>query len=87
MTDEITKRVLNDDRENAANTSMRRTIANNHRSTFVLFIATSITLSVMFLQGLVAGKIYVGLLPWFLIPGYCLYVMRRGVRGSNKGEQ
>jgi hypothetical protein len=55
-----------------------------HRPVFGLFIVSGGTLTVMLLQGLAAGKLYVGLLPLFLIPAYCLYRVWRGVRNSEQ---
>jgi hypothetical protein len=41
----------------------------------------------MLLQGLVGGTLYVGLLPLFVIPGYCLYRMWRGLQATEQGER
>ena len=62
------------------------TLLTEHTVAFTVFVVTGGTLAVMFLQGLVVGKLYVGLLPLFLIPIYCLYRIRRGVR-SLEGEK
>ena len=51
---------------------------------FGLFVVSGGTLTVMLLQGLATGKLYVGLLPLFLIPAYCLYRIWHGVRNSER---
>jgi 4-hydroxybenzoate polyprenyltransferase len=60
------------------------TLLTEHTVAFTVFIVTGGTLAVMLLQGLVGGVLYVGLLPLFVIPAYCLYRMWRGVRESAK---
>lgn len=80
MNDEIVERVMTDEGENTDDTGLHRTILNEHRPAFGLFIVSGGTLTVMFVQGLIAGKLYVGLLPLFVLPAYCLYRMWRGVQ-------
>lgn len=55
-----------------------------HRAAAMMFVVTGGYLTTMLLQGLIAGKLYVGLLPLFVIPGYCLYRMWRGVQASKQ---
>lgn len=89
MNDEITDRVLTgeDENTNTTDTDLYRTVLDDHRPAFGLFIVTGGTLTVMFLQGLIAGKLYVGMLPLFLIPAYCLYRMWRGVQTSEQEDR
>lgn len=87
MNDEITERVLNDNDKSTAETSLRRTIVDEHRAAFGLFVVSGGTLTVMFAQGLVNGKLYVGMLPLVLIPSYCLYRIWRGVQDSKQEER
>lgn len=63
-----------------------RIAIDRHRTVFGLFIVTTGTFTVMLLQGLIAGKLYVPLLFLYVIPAYCLYIMWRGVRESENGE-
>lgn len=58
-----------------------------HRAAAMMFIVSGGYLTTMFLRGLPAGKLYVGLLPLFLIPGYCLYRMWRGVQDLKQGDR
>jgi hypothetical protein len=60
------------------------TVLTEHMIAFTVFIAAGFTLAGMVLQGLIAGTLYVGLLPLFMIPGYCLYRIWRGVRASEQ---
>lgn len=60
------------------------TLLTEHTVAFTVFIVIGGTLTVMLLQGLVGGALYVGLLPLFVIPAYCLYRMWRGVRSSEQ---
>jgi hypothetical protein len=63
------------------------TLLTEHTVAFTVFIVTGGTLAVMLLQGLIGGTLYVGLLPLFVIPGYCLYRMWRGLRSAEQGER
>jgi hypothetical protein len=86
MNDELVERVLSDD-EPVDSTDDRGSIKwalDDHRPAFGLFIVSGGTLTVMFVQGLVAGKLSVGLLPLFVIPGYCLFRIWRGVQSREQ---
>lgn len=63
------------------------TLLTEHTVAFTVFIVTGFYLTVMLLQGLISGKLYVGLLPLFVIPGYCLYRIWRGVRATERSER
>jgi 4-hydroxybenzoate polyprenyltransferase len=88
MNDELVERVLGDEPADATNDrgSIKR-VLDDHRAVFGLFIVSGGTLTVMFLQGLIAGKLSVGMLPLFLIPAYCLYRIWRGVQTLEQQEE